>query len=59
MVLENIRFVGSYRFYISLSLSIYIIVQKEKVFKFLGGTVGSRAGLSVNLDVGLDVGLAY
>lgn len=46
-------------FYISLSLSIYIIVQKGEVFKFLGDGVGSGAGLSVSLGVGLDVGSAY
>ena len=44
---------------LSLSLSIYIIVQKEKVFKFLGGIVGLGAGLSVSLGVGLNVGSAY
>lgn len=46
-------------FYISLSLSIYIIVQKEEVFKFLGSVVSSGVGLSLSLDVGLDVGSAY
>lgn len=58
MVLENNT---GYRLVslLSLSLSIYIIVQKEKVFKFLGGIVSLGAGLSVSLSVGLDVSLAY
>lgn len=58
MVLENNTGYGLVSL-LSLSLSIYIIVQKEKVFKFLGSVVGSGAGLSVSLSVGLDVDSAY